>query len=81
MMDNVNQSREYRHQSIKLKQTEKEIAISHRILDSELSLNRSLITEELYMSQLDLDHFPISMGDTLFLQVELLFLLHFIPSL
>jgi hypothetical protein len=79
-MDNVNKSREYRQQSIELQQSEEEIEASHKKLDSELSVNRSLMTEELYMSQLDLDHLPISMGDTLFLQVFFLYFLFDFPT-
>lgn len=70
MMKNVNESRDNRKLSLKLKQTKEEIQSNHQKIDSELSLNRSLITEELYMSQLGLDTFPISMGDTIFLQLS-----------
>jgi hypothetical protein len=69
MMASVNKSRVNRSGDQEAL-TEEETAAKNRGLDSELSLSRSLITEELYMSQLQLDHLPVEMGDTLFLQLS-----------
>lgn len=68
MMASVKKSRVKGDQEESL--TEEDMAAKNRGLDSDLSLSRSLITEELYMSQLQLDHLPIEMGDTLFLQLS-----------
>lgn len=71
-MKNVEKSRNHRLEEAEHEYTEEETINKNRILDSELSLSRSLITEELYMSQLNLDYLPPAMGDTLFLQVDIL---------
>jgi hypothetical protein len=70
MMTNVKRSQSDRLQIKEKEMSEEEIAAKNRLLDSALSLSRSLMTEELYMSQLDLDYLPATMGDTLFLQLS-----------
>jgi hypothetical protein len=69
MMASVNKTRVNREGN-KEELSEEDLATKNRGLDCELSLSRSLITEELYMSQLHLDHLPAEMGDTLFLQLS-----------
>jgi hypothetical protein len=69
-MANVKTTQKDRLQSKDKEMTQEETAAKNRVLDSALSLSRSLMTEELYMSQLDLDHLPAAMGDTLFLQLS-----------
>lgn len=75
-MTNVTKARIHRLEEAEQEYTEEEMVNKNRLLDSELSLSRSLITEELYMSQLNLDYLPPAMGDTLFLQVSLPCLSH-----
>eukprot|EP00602_Paraphysomonas_sp_CaronLab_P006141 CAMPEP_0185022112 /NCGR_PEP_ID=MMETSP1103-20130426/4839_1 /TAXON_ID=36769 /ORGANISM="Paraphysomonas bandaiensis, Strain Caron Lab Isolate" /LENGTH=1362 /DNA_ID=CAMNT_0027554057 /DNA_START=11 /DNA_END=4100 /DNA_ORIENTATION=+ len=50
--------------------TAEEIKQINREFDGDLSVRRSLMNEELIISQMDMDHFPVGMGDTICLQLS-----------
>jgi hypothetical protein len=51
-------------------ENQEEIKSINIAADSAITVRRSLITQELSISQMNMDHFPVDLGSTLALQVK-----------